>query len=89
MAYEICTDFFLAMEEPTLEPLSIHPNPNMGAFVINGGDEITSFTIHDVNGRVVHNGLASGPTSTVQAEHLAPGVYYLRCGARAGRFVVE
>jgi PKD repeat protein len=58
--------------------ISVFPNPNQGSFTINGLELETAFSVYDLNGKIIFEGLASSTTEQIQLPKITSGIYYLR-----------
>jgi len=58
--------------------ISVFPNPNQGSFTINGLELETAFSVYDLNGKIIYEGLASSTTEQIQLPKITSGIYYLR-----------
>jgi hypothetical protein len=73
--------------EPVVE-LLLYPNPVTDRLGISYPATLqgAELVIHDMQGRVVHQGVATG---SIDASRFAAGTYILRLGDRFKRFVVR
>jgi len=88
-AYEICTDFSLGVGDPSAEVFHVLPNPNLGAFSVQGTRNDMLYLVHDISGRAVHQGSFAEHISHIRMQHVSPGLYLLRSASGIRRFVVE
>jgi len=58
--------------------VQVFPNPNQGSFNINGLELETSFSVYDLNGKIIFEGLASSTTEQIQLPKITSGIYYLQ-----------
>lgn len=59
--------------------IRLYPNPASGAFRIDFGSpqEASSYQLFDVNGKIIRSGSVAAASHLIDAEGLAPGLYYL------------
>jgi len=62
-------------EESAIQGISIYPNPTTDFLIFNGVDQVASFNIMDLSGKVV---LKGNNENKVDVSGLKPGVYFIR-----------
>ncbi len=85
----ITVDVCLGVENEVAGSIHLFPNPNNGSFTISSESVIGTFEITDAMGRVVFAGNSVGTMQTVETEHLAGGIYFVRTGNSVARFIVQ
>lgn len=82
-----------SVQTPTLNPMSISPNPTDGAFSLDGLAAGELVQVLDASGRLVHAELAQAPRLTMDAAAWQAGLYAVRItgpqGVRAHRLLVR
>jgi PKD repeat protein len=58
--------------------ISVFPNPNQGSFTIKGLELETAFSVYDLNGKIIFEGVASSTTEQIQLPKITSGIYYLQ-----------
>jgi PKD repeat protein len=58
--------------------ISVFPNPNQGSFTIKGLELETAFSVYDLNGKIIFEGVASSETEQIQLPKITSGIYYLQ-----------
>lgn len=75
---------------PKLNELNVAPNPARAAFWFEAPLGAGTWVLRDMTGRRVARGTAeTGKKTVADVRGLPSGVYFLRCGGRAARIVVE
>lgn len=76
--------------DPVAEQVSVYPNPVLGHLNLKtqAGLTGTRFMVYDQSGRLVMNGILSGSTTTLSADNLGTGIYYLKLD-NANRTVIK
>lgn len=75
-AYYTTTTNTMGLDETTFSSLKMYPNPSNDKITISNAT-MDLIEIHDVNGRVVYNGIPSSTTETVDISALDNGIYYV------------
>jgi hypothetical protein len=68
----------LSIENLFYNGVSIQPNPSNGNFVINGLEHGSTFTIYDMNGKVILTKIVDAQIQEVKLENVHSGIYYLQ-----------
>jgi hypothetical protein len=68
----------LSIENLFYNGVSIQPNPSNGNFVINGLEQGSTFTIYDMNGKVILTKIVDAQIQEVKLENVHSGIYYLQ-----------
>jgi PKD repeat protein len=58
--------------------ISVFPNPNQGSFTIKGLEVETAFSVYDLNGKIIFEGVSSSTTEQIQLPKITSGIYYLQ-----------
>ena len=58
--------------------ISVFPNPNEGSFTIKGLEVETAFSVYDLNGKIIFEGVSSSTTEQIQLPKITSGIYYLQ-----------
>ena len=58
--------------------ISVFPNPNQGSFTIKGLEVETAFSVCDLNGKIIFEGVASSTIEQIQLPKITSGIYYLQ-----------
>jgi PKD repeat protein len=58
--------------------ISVFPNPNQGSFTIKGLEIETAFSVYDLNGKIIFEGVSSSTTEQIQLPKITSGIYYLQ-----------
>lgn len=74
-------------EDKIVQPISIYPNPTQSILYIKGDVVTDSYTILDINGRVLDSGNATN--NAINVQKLSAGVYFLRIDNTTQRFIKE
>jgi len=56
----------------------VFPNPNQGSFTIKGLEIETAFSVYDLNGKIIFEGVSSSTTEQIQLPKITSGIYYLQ-----------
>jgi PKD repeat protein len=56
----------------------VFPNPNQGSFTIKGLELESAFSVYDLNGKIIFEGIASSTTEQIQLPKITSGIYYLQ-----------
>lgn len=81
---DVCT----GLSSMTSNSFTLFPNPNNGTFTVTSSGENVLFEIVNINGEVVKTFRSNTTVQTVEL-NLAAGIYVLRSGTTAVRFVVN
>jgi hypothetical protein len=84
----------LSITETTTESISVYPNPVQSGTNITFMANNESWTLLDMQGRMVKNGTASNGITAIETENIAKGMYILQLANESGvlrktRIVVE
>ena len=74
------------LDAVTAEPLAIYPNPAT-SYIHISGDQGTPYAIYSITGKVVAQGTLTG--ETIPVADLSNGLYVVKAGDQASRFVKE
>jgi carboxypeptidase T len=58
--------------------ITVFPNPNQGSFTIKGLEVETAFSVYDLNGKIIFEGVSSSTTEQIQLPKITSGIYYLQ-----------
>jgi PKD repeat protein len=56
----------------------VFPNPNQGSLTIKGLELETAFSVYDLNGKIIYEGIASSTIEQIQLPKITSGIYYLQ-----------
>ena len=82
----------VGIEDITLSQIKIYPNPTNKVLMIDSGKltmDNAEYTIFSITGQLIMQGKLSGETTTINAESLTSGMYFLRIGEKTVKFVKE
>jgi PKD repeat protein len=68
----------LSIENLFYNGVTIQPNPNNGNFVIKGLEQGSTFSIYDMNGKVIMNKTVDSQIQEIKLENVRSGIYYLQ-----------
>jgi len=69
-------------------PLSIYPNPSNGLFILNTTEDKQAF-FYNMLGKQVSSIILSQGDNTIDLSHLANGIYFIQCGNKKAKFIVN
>ena len=78
-----------AITELQRATFSVAPNPTCGSFAIHSDGHMGSFSIRNMSGAIVLNGMITGPETRVERPDLVAGVYYVRMDDRCIKLIVQ
>jgi PKD repeat protein len=58
--------------------VQVFPNPNQGSFTIKGLELESAFSVYDLNGKIIFEGIASSTMQQIQLPKITSGIYYLQ-----------
>lgn len=67
-----------SLSDLSINGVSVFPNPNQGSFTIKGLELETAFSVYDLNGKIIFEGVASSTTEQIQLPKIPSGIYYLQ-----------
>lgn len=67
-----------SLSDLSINGVSVFPNPNQGSFTIKGLELETAFSVYDLNGKIIFEGVASSTTEQIQLPKITSGIYYLQ-----------
>jgi PKD repeat protein len=56
----------------------VFPHPNQGSLTIKGLELETAFSVYDLNGKIIYEGIASSTIEQIQLPKITSGIYYLQ-----------
>ena len=78
--------------ENEMKNINVYPNPTTGELIIDNEQftiNNTEYIIFNLTGQMVLQGKLQGETTTINVESLPSGMYFLRIGEKAVKFVKE
>lgn len=82
----------LSAEDFSTAVVSLYPNPTNGFLTIKGQfDNLEKFTIHNLLGQSVQNGIITGNETSINVSDLSNGVYFIKIGnsSKTYKFIKE
>jgi carboxypeptidase T len=67
-----------SLSDLSINGVSVFPNPNQGSFTIKGLELETAFSVYDLNGKIIFEGVASSTAEQIQLPKITSGIYYLQ-----------
>lgn len=67
-----------SLSDLSINGVSVFPNPNQGSFTIKGLELETAFSVYDLNGKIIFEGVASSAAEQIQLPKITSGIYYLQ-----------
>jgi carboxypeptidase T len=67
-----------SLSDLSINGISVFPNPNQGSFTIKGLELETAFSVYDLNGKIIFEGVASSTAEQIQLPKITSGIYYLQ-----------
>ncbi len=67
----------LAIEEQSIDGISLYPSPNNGNFAVQGLDEGSVYSIYDENGRLIFSDVVTSVETQISLPIVKTGIYFL------------
>jgi len=77
------------IKENETETISLYPNPNTGVFNLSGLETGSFYSVYNVLGEKILDGIISDDETLIKMSTVSPGLYFLRTANTTKRFVVS
>lgn len=81
--------YLISIPPPSGTNPSVFPNPSDGVYLFSGSESMKgmNFSITDINGKILHQGVMANLPHTIDIRNMAAGVYVLRAGTFRTRLI--
>ena len=80
-------DDVIGMDDPTIDLISVYPNPTSDVLNVQAASSIEEFSVYDVFGRQVLMGLSDDSEIIIDLSSLRAGLYILKAGGQQKKFI--